>query len=102
MTTSTFPDSRAGAHGRDSLDDRMEQIRELLYGEFKRDSDARLALLEARVRELESGMHRKLDVIQARLESLATEIKGQRSQSFEDLAAGVDQLGQRIRDLSQR
>lgn len=78
----------------------MEQIRDLLYGEFKRDSDARLALLEARVRELEVGMHRKLDAIQAKLESLSGEIKSGRSSDLAELARGVGELSERIHRIS--
>lgn len=89
----------------------MEAVRELLFGEFKRDNDARFALVEARVRELEAGIHRKLDIIQSRIESLAgevnaakTEIKSdfatERAASFDQLAASVSDLADRIRVLS--
>lgn len=101
MSASPYGDPRNGATSRDLLDDgKMEQIRELLYGEFKRDNDARIALLEARVRELESGLHRKLDAIQMRLESLGTEIRSDRTAAFDELAASVTELGERVRRIS--
>lgn len=99
--TTPFSDLRStNALARELLDDKMEQIRELLYGEFKRDNDARIALLEARVRELESGLHRKLDAIQSRLETLTVEIKSDRLAAFDQLASAVTELGDRVRHIS--
>lgn len=100
MSASLYPEHRNGTGNRDPLDDKMDQIRELLYGEFKRDSDARIALIEARVRELESGLHRKLDAIQERLEALSNDVRTDRTSSFEELSQSVIDLGQRIRNLS--
>lgn len=102
----TYPtDARNGAlRHRDALDDKMEQIRELLYGEFKRDSDARIALVEARMRELEASLLRKLDGIQTRIEILATELKTEqqhdRSRAFDQLSLSVLELGESIRRIA--
>lgn len=99
MSAAFFTELRNGV-GRDSnLDDKMEQIRELLYGEFKRDSDARIALIEARVRELESGLHRKLDAIQAQIEALSGGVKAEQAAAFDDLSHSVLELGERIRRI---
>lgn len=100
MSASFLSELKNGSIGRDALDDKMEQIRELLYGEFKRDSDARIALIEARVRELESGIHRKLDAIQARIETLSGDMKSDRKAAFDDLSHSVLELGERIRTIS--
>ena len=97
MSAAFFTELRNGVNSRDSnIDDKMDQIRELLYGEFKRDSDARIALIEARVRELESGLHRKLDAIQAQIEALSGSVKSDQAQSFDELSRSVLELGQRI------
>lgn len=107
MSETTYGNSKAASFSpaHDALDDRMEQIRELLYGEFKRDSDARIALLEARVRELEAGLHRKLDSIQEGLARLSSEVKGdfdrQRRTDLGSLARNVAELGEQIRRLSE-
>ena len=97
MSASYNPELRNGAQGpRDPLEDKMEQIRELLFGEFKRDSDARIALIEARVRELEAGIHRKLDTIQQRIETLSGDMRAGRTAAFDELSASVSELAQRI------
>lgn len=100
MTASSHFDPRHGLGGRDPIEDKMEQIRELLFGEFKRDNDARFALVEARVRELEAGIHRKLDAIQVRLETLASDIRSDRNAAFDELSSSVVELAERIRRLS--
>jgi hypothetical protein len=74
----------------DSADAQMEQIRELLVGDVQRRADARLEALEARVRDLE-----------ARLEALSTEQTASRRSAFEELARGVAELGERIKNLAQ-
>jgi hypothetical protein len=100
MTASSQYDPRHGHGGRDSIEDKMDQIRELLFGEFKRDNDARFALVEARVRELEAGIHRKLDAIQGRLDTLASDIRSDRNAAFDELSSSVVELAERIRRLS--
>ena len=101
MSAAFFTELRNGSSVKDSFDDnKMEQIRELLYGEFKRDSDARIALIEARVRELETGLHRKLDAIQKQIEDLSGTMKSDRSASFDELSRSVLELGERIRSIS--
>jgi hypothetical protein len=102
MSTSPFGDYRNGSAALEPFDDKMQQIRDLLFGEFKRDSDARLALIEARVRELEQGIHRKLDAIQARLDQLAGDVAVDRRQSFDELARHVVELGERIGQISRQ
>lgn len=102
MSASYYSDSKNGAiarEGRDPLEDKMEQIRELLFGEFKRDNDARFALVESRVRELEAGIHRKLDAIQARIEALSGDIRTDRNQAFDELSSSVTDLAERIRRI---
>jgi hypothetical protein len=102
MSTPPYGDFRNGLAMPEPFDDKMHQIRELLFGEFKRDSDARLALIEARVRELEQGLHRKLDAIQARLDKLGDDVSSDRRQSFEDLSRLFAELGTRIGEISRK
>jgi DNA anti-recombination protein RmuC len=91
---------RNGAAPDEAVDDKLEQIRDLLYGEFKREHDTRLKSLEAQVRELEAGLHRKLDAIQARVEAMASEHATERRTSFDELSRSIFELGDRIRRIS--
>lgn len=99
MSTSPFGDYRNGVTGSEPFEDKMHQIRELLFGEFKRDSDARLALIEARMRELEQSLNRKLDAIQASLDALGTDVSSDRRRSMDLLAQSIAELGERVRRI---
>ena len=96
MNNQPYGDLKNGNDLMEPFDDKMQQIRDLLFGEFKRDSDQRLALIEARVRELEQGLHRKLDAIQARLDALSGDMVADRRQSFDELSRQVVALGEKI------
>ena len=81
---------------------RMDQIRELLHGEMKREHDARIAALEARIRELETGIFNQLDALHARLEQLSGEVMNVRREHLDELARGFADMGDRVRRLTAR
>jgi DNA anti-recombination protein RmuC len=89
MNATSPNELRNGAATDEGADDKFEQIRDLLYGEFKREHDKRLNHLEAQVRELEVGLHRKLDAIQARVEAMASENATERRTSFDELSRSI-------------
>jgi hypothetical protein len=99
MTATSLNELRQTLGARDQPDEKMQQIRDLLFGDFQRHSDARIALLEARIRELELTLNRRLDAIQARLDALAGESLAERRTAFEELARGIQDLGERIRRI---
>ena len=99
MNAMMIGDTSSGAAPRDPADEKMEQIRDLLFGEFQRHSEVRIAQLEMRIRDLESGVQRRLDALQARLDALAGESQAERRSAFDDLARGVQELGERIRQI---
>ncbi len=70
----------------EQMDQQMEQIRELLFGEMRRQIDARFAELEARMAALES-----------RLGAMSGEIDADRRTAFDTLARGITDLGEQIR-----
>ena len=78
-------------------DDKMEQIRELLFGEYERQNEVRFAELEARVKELELSLHQRLDALQARLDDLSATVADGHKSAFDELARGLNELGERIR-----
>jgi len=97
----SFADLAGGAERSQSPDDQMEKIRELLVGEIVRQTEARIASLEARIKELEGELGRRLDALAARIETLGSETAAERQSAFEELSRGVADLGKRIRNLSQ-
>lgn len=101
MNATSLAELRGGVAGREAADDaKMDQIRDLLFGEFKRENEARVALLEARVREIEQALHRRVDLLQARLDAVAGEMTSDRRQATEELSRGLVDLSDRIRRLN--
>ncbi len=84
---------------RDAVDEKMEQVRELLVGEDLRRGEARLAAMEQRIRDLETALSQRLDAVSARLDALAGEVDADRRASFDELARCVAGLGDEIRRI---
>ncbi len=99
MTSTTVIEPRNGPGGRDPADEKMEQIRDLLFGEYQRQSDLRINQLEARIRDLEASLGHRLDALQARFDALAGETQSDHRTAFDELARGVQELGERIRQI---
>lgn len=78
----------------------MDQVRDLLIGDFVRQTDRRIAALEARLNEIETSVGSRLSALHARLEALAGEMGAERRTSFDELAKSVLDLGDRIRKIS--
>ena len=94
----------AGSHAPADANDeaRMEQIRELLHGELKREHEARIAALELRIRELETGIFNQLDALHARVEALSADMVNVRREQLDELARGFVDMGERVRRLTAR
>jgi hypothetical protein len=86
---------------REATDDRMDQIRDLLFGELQKQNDARFVEMTLRLREIETVFARRLDTLQSRLDALSSEISAGHRSAFDDLSRGVQDLGERIRRISQ-
>lgn len=87
-----------GADGRVS-DEKMDQIRDLLFGDFAKQSELRVAALETRVRELEGALQQRLEALEGRLEAMSREIGAEQSRSFDEIARGVMELGEHIKRI---
>jgi hypothetical protein len=80
----------------DPADAQMDQIRDLLFGEFKREIDQRLAGFDARLVDLE----RRLAAARTELASARTEDEGKRKAMLDDIARGVATLGDHVKQIS--
>ncbi len=99
MNATTFAEFRAAASSNPHDEQKMDQIRELLFGDYQRQCDARLGLIEARMREIEVAVHDRLDDIQHRVEQLAVNATAENRAAFDELARGLADLGERVRRL---
>jgi TolA-binding protein len=99
MNAMTPGENRDAGNGRDVADEKMDQIRDLLFGEFQRAHDQRVSQLEARIRDLDTEVHRRLDALQARLDAYAGESQAERRSTFDELARGIQELGEHVRRI---
>lgn len=87
---------------RDGGDPKMEQIRELLFGDVARENDARLAALEARMQALESSFTDQVNNLTRRIESMTQESNARRREAFEDVARGVLAFAESVHAATQK
>jgi Mg2+ and Co2+ transporter CorA len=73
----------------DPADAQMDQIRDLLFGEFKREMDQRIGAIEARLVDLER-----------RLSAARTEDETKRRGMLDDIARGVAALGDHVKQIA--
>lgn len=102
MNASSLDELRGAAINREVRDERMEQVRQLLFGDHAREVSTRFMLLEARIRDLETGVARQLEAMSARIDSLASTSEVDRRAALDELARGVHELGERIVGISKR
>lgn len=99
MNVTSLDDLRKAKAEQGIEDERMQQIRELLLGDFLRLGDARIARLEQRQADLELLLSKRLDALSARLEALGGEMETERRASFDELAQAVSDLSRKIQRL---
>ena len=99
MNATILNDIRQAFPARDLADEKMNQVRELLIGDFARASEARIAALEGRIRDLETGIGERLSALDHRIGVLAADHTADRQAAFDELGKSVRDLGERIRQL---
>ncbi len=99
MNATSYAEFRTALGPANLNDDKMDQVRELLFGEYQRQSESRLALLEARVRELELSLQRRLEALEGRVEQIASRSEAEQRATLEELGRGMADLGERVRRL---
>jgi DNA anti-recombination protein RmuC len=102
MNASSLDELRNAAVSRESKDERMEQVRQLLFGDHEREVSTRFMLLESRLRDLEMHTARQLEDIGQRIDRLASESDASRRGAFDELSRSVHELGERIAAAARR
>jgi hypothetical protein len=88
-TSSPVDDRAAAGH---SSDQKMEQNRQLLFGDKLEALDARQAAFEQKVLQ-------RLDVLSQRLDALSRDVLADRRGAFDELARAMHDLGNRVRGI---
>lgn len=80
-------------------DEKMEQIRQLLFGDQLAEGANRLAILEARQQDFEQTVLQRLDVVSQRLDALSRDVTADRRAAFDELSRAMHELGNRVRGI---
>lgn len=99
MNAPSFSDLRAGDL-RDPADEKMDQVRELLFGDAIRNLELRIRHMESRLSEMEMGLTRQLDAIETRMKTLAGASETDRQTAFEALARSIGDLSEQVRRIA--
>lgn len=91
--------TRVGYMPREMADEKMNQVRDLLVGDFTREMQTRMMALETRIRDLEVGLGQRLTALNQRIEALAADHTVDRQSAFEELSKCVLDLGDKIRAI---
>ena len=100
MDLTGLSELRNGAAGTARAEDRMEQVRELLFGDTRRQLEWQISTLESRLREIEISLLRRVEELEARLDTMATLDAKARSDAFDELSRGIGELSARIRGIA--
>jgi len=96
LRNTTAGTDHASAH----RDEKMDQVRELLIGDYTRRYEARLEHLEHRQAAFEREIGQRVDALGVRIDAMAGELTGERRAAFEELSRSVGALSDRIRNIS--
>jgi hypothetical protein len=88
------------ADGRDAADEKMQQVRELLFGDAIRIMETRIHALERRLNDFEVGLVRQLDALETRMQTFAGSAETDRQAAFEALARSIGDLSEQVRRIA--
>lgn len=81
-------------------EDPIDQVRELLFGATKRQTDNDIRHVEARIEEMRADFLERLATLETRLVDLARETDRDRTETVNAIGAAISQLGASIQAMS--
>ncbi|WP_442754112.1 hypothetical protein ACNHKD_14100 [Methylocystis sp. JAN1] len=82
--------------------DPMEQMRELLFGATKRETEKELAKLEQKLETLRQEVAARFDAFDARLAEVARDAEKSQAESLMAIGGALAELGERIKAMSEK
>jgi hypothetical protein len=80
--------------------DPMEQMRELLFGAAKRETERQLSVIDGRLAEMRSEYLAHVETLESLLAELARETEKNRSDSILAIGSAISELGDRIKGMA--
>ena len=78
----------------------INQVRELLFGETKRASEASVSTLDAKVDALAASMRERFAEVESRMAELARDTERAQATAIDEIGSAIAQLGASIRNMS--
>ena len=78
--------------------EKLDQIQELLTGTLRRNTDARIGELEARVQALETSILRRLESLEVRISEVASRNEEQQKRTIDEVSRGISELGEKLKN----
>ena len=77
--------------------EKMEQVCELVFGDYERETEASVEILENRILDLELSTHCRLNAMQARIDAISAELDVTHRQTQDEIGNGLRELATRIK-----
>lgn len=81
------------------LFDPMEQMRELLFGATKRETDGQLAALELRFEEMRKEVLARFEALESRLLEISLESEKNQAASLDAIGEAIGELGAAVKKM---
>lgn len=82
--------------------DAIEQVRELLFGATKRETDGSLRAIEEKIDTMRADFLARLSALESRLVDLARDTEQSQAASIEAIGGAIAQLGASVQNMSAR
>lgn len=83
-------------------DDPIDQVRKLLFGSARRQTDDNIRHVEARLDEMRIELLERVSVLESRIVELARGTESSRAATVDAIGAAIGQLGATIQSMSER
>jgi hypothetical protein len=80
--------------------DPMEQMRELLFGATKRETERQIGLLEAKVDEMRKDFLARFEALDSLLLELARDTEKNQAEAILSIGGAISELGDKVKALS--
>lgn len=77
----------------------IEQVRDLLFGEAKREHDNRIADLDLTIKRMQSNIAEQLSAMEAKMEAMSQALSSRHDESLRRIGEAIVSLGHQISAL---
>lgn len=102
MTRSTDEGDVSIGTERGAPPDPIDQVRELLFGATKRETDNQLSVIETKLEEMRTDFLARFSALEGQLADLARETENSQAEAIEAIGGAIAQLGATIQNMSAR